>query len=115
MKAYLSKSEAIIDLHERGFTEDFELFGNDLLWIQEKIFLRPRNFRITEAHRFLERSGNELVIFAVIANGSCTKGILMNHYKSYSDEIPPIINRKLIEMDSNYLTQYDYVDVTFIR
>lgn len=30
MDRYFSKSEAIIDLHERGFTDDFQLIGTNL-------------------------------------------------------------------------------------
>ena len=116
MKPYLSKTEAIDDLHKRGFREDFELFGTDLLWIQKKVFLRHWQFIIAEAHRFLSLSGKELVLFAVMAKGNSIRGILINHYKSYTDKTPPVINRKLIEMDSNYLNQqYDYVDETFSR
>jgi hypothetical protein len=56
MKVYLNKIEAVIGLHERGFAEDFELFGTDLLWVQKKIFLRPRDYKITEVYRFPELS-----------------------------------------------------------
>jgi hypothetical protein len=116
MNAYINKSKAIIDLHERGFTEDFELFGNDLLWIQEKIFFRPKQFSIMEAHRFLSSSGKELVIFAIRANGGFPRGILIYHFKDYTDKLPPAINQKMIQMDSNYLSQqYNYAEVRFSR
>ena len=101
-------------LRGKGFTDDFELFGNDLLWIQGKIFLRPTQYRITEAHRFLELSGNQKVAFGIYSHQHLCGGILLNHFKDYSDTLPPIINRKMIQMDCNYMNQpYEYVDVTF--
>ena len=37
MKVYSNKIDAVVDLHKRGFTNDFQLFGNDLLWVQESL------------------------------------------------------------------------------
>ena len=50
MKAYLNKIQAVIDMHTRGYSNDFELIGNDLLWIQQKIFIRE-NFSRAMAKR----------------------------------------------------------------
>ena len=102
MKPYLTKHDAVVGLHESGFTEDFELFGNDLLWIQGKIFLRPKDFSITEVHYFPELSGKETIIFGVYSHRFSTGGILFNHFKTYTDKLPPVISRKLILMDSNH-------------
>ncbi|MDN3656146.1 hypothetical protein QWZ08_10945 [Ferruginibacter paludis] len=110
MKPYLSKGEATNHLQKRGFKEDFELFGTDLLWKQRNIFLRPWEFYIVEAHRFLLSYKSELVVFAIKARGNSVKGILINHYKRNKDKIPPVINRKLLEMDVKYLNEeYDYL------
>lgn len=92
MKIYFSKSEAVVDLHERGFTEDFQLLGNNLLWKQGKIFLRQKDFSIAEYHGFIDSFGKETIIFGVIANDLFVNGILINHYKSYTDKTPAIIN-----------------------
>ena len=98
MKKYFSKSEAVIDLHERGFTEDFQLLGNNLLWIQGKIFLRQKDFSIEEYHSFIDSSGKETIIFGVTANGFCASGILINHYRIYTNKTPTIIHSKLKKM-----------------
>lgn len=103
MKLYFSKSEAVIDLHERGFTEDFQLLGNNLLWIQGKIFLRQIDFSIVECHRFLDTVGKETIIFGVISNSSLVNGILINHYKSYTNKTPAIIDNKLKKMTAGLL------------
>ena len=52
MRSYHGFHHAIIDLHKKGYVEDFVLFGDDLLWIQEKYFISENNFSISECHRF---------------------------------------------------------------
>ena len=91
--------DTIIDLHQRGYCEDFVLFGDDLLWVQEKCFIGENNFSITECHRFSHPYGKEedLVIFGILVFCRNIKGILMNHY-SYTSCIPEVITRKLNEM-----------------
>lgn len=116
MKKYFSKSEAIIDLHERGFTEDFQLSGNDLLWIQRKTFVRQKDFSIVECHSISDSPGKETFILGVITNGLLASGILMNHCKSHSDKTPAIIHRKLKKMGSGLLNiKGNYLDVEFTR
>jgi hypothetical protein len=113
MKVYQNKIEAIIGLHERGFIEDFELFGNDLLWVQKKIFLRPSDYKITEVYRFPELSADDKVIFGVISNKYYAKGILLNHYKIYTTDIPKIIKHKLIQLNYNN-QQYSCIDAVSV-
>ncbi|CAN5366122.1 hypothetical protein BH11BAC3_BH11BAC3_35440 [soil metagenome] len=116
MKTYFNKSEAVIDLHERGFTEDFQLIGTNLLWIQRKIFLREKDFSIVEYHSFIDSFGKETIIFGVFAKGYFASGILINHYKSYTDKTPAIIQSKLKKMGSGLLNiGGNYVDVLFIH
>lgn len=103
MKIYFSKSEAVIDLHERGFTEDFQLLGTNLLWIQQKIFLRQKDFSIVECHSFIESMGKETIIFGVIARGLVASGILINQYKSYTDKKSVAVHSKLKKMGSSLL------------
>ena len=95
MQIYLDKHSAIIGLHEKGFTEDFEIFGDKLLWVQQKIFLSENEFFITEYHRFINLSGNELIIFGVVTDGFCVKGILLNRNRTHAHATPAIINTKL--------------------
>lgn len=97
MKSYSTHQEAIIDLHERGYSNDFELMGNNLLWIQEKIYVRACDFAIIECHKFLPtgRRQKELIIFGVIAIRYNAKGILMSHYNSYTNKTPLVIENKL--------------------
>ncbi len=100
MTNYQFPNEAICDLHEKGYTCDFQLVGNDLFWIQEKIFVRAGDFSILHCHRFPQTNPNEpdTVIFGIAAHGHNVKGILLNHYTSYTDKTPPVIKKKLLEM-----------------
>jgi hypothetical protein len=116
MDRYFSKSEAIIDLHERGFTEDFQLIGTNLLWIQRKIFLRQKNFSIVECHSFINSSGKETIIFGVTANDFFASGVLINHYKSYTDKTSAIIQSKLRKTSTSLFSiQGNFLEVQFIQ
>jgi hypothetical protein len=100
MKSYLNGIDAIADLHEKGFTNDFQLVGNDLLWVQEHIFLRVGEFFILEYHKITDPGDkmSELVVFGIIAPYHDIKGILLNHYKSYTSTTPPVLVKKLKEL-----------------
>jgi len=99
MRTHPIFQDTIIDLHQRGYCEDFVLFGDDLLWVQDKSFIRGNNFSITECHRFAHPYGKneDLVIFGILVLCQNIKGILMNHY-SYQSGIPEVITKKLSDM-----------------
>ena len=101
MKSYSNSTEAICDLHDKGFTNDFQLFGNDLLWIQEGVFVRAGEFAIVEYYKIPPTKSNsdETVVFGIVAPYHNIKGILLNHYKSYSGITPPVLVRKLNELE----------------
>jgi hypothetical protein len=101
MHTYSSFHDAIIDLHRRGYVADFVLFGQELLWVQEKCFISENNFSITECHQFSHPYGKDedLVIFGIQVSCQNIKGILMNHY-SYHSGIPEVITKKQNEMGS---------------
>ena len=100
MRIFLSGADAVCHLHEKGYTNDFQLFGNDLLWIQEKIFIRVGEFSIAEYHKIinLQEDGDELIIFGVYAPWHNVKGILVNHYQNYIHSTPPVLKKKLSEL-----------------
>ena len=68
MKRYTTAAAAITDMHERGFTSDFQLRGNDLLWVQQKTFLRTGEFAIIEYHWFWNPASKQtdLLLFGVM-------------------------------------------------
>ena len=100
MKIYLSAADAVSDLHQKGYTNDFQLFGNDLLWVQENIFIRIGEFTIAECHKIinLENNIDQTIIFGINSPWYNVKGILINHYKNHEFNAPPVIKKKLNEM-----------------
>ena len=99
MYKYSCYQDAINNLNERGYLHDFVLFGNDLLWIQQKIFIGSDDFLILECHRLGHPDGHieDLVVLGILAISVNVRGILLNHY-SYTDSVPKIIISKLNKM-----------------
>ena len=115
MKIYLSKYDAIYGLHKSGYTHDFQIAGNDLLWIQEKIFVRAGDFVIDEYHQFSDhrRKGAGIIVFGVVVPSHGVKGILIRHYRTDCLKVPPVILKKIKDLlvhstmrtsKTNYLT-----------
>jgi hypothetical protein len=94
MKSYLNKTDVIIDLHRQGFTDDFKLVGNDLLWIQENIFIRVGEFAIAEYYKI-----EESIVFGIVALHHNTKGILLSRIKTDSNSMAPVLLKKLNELN----------------
>ena len=99
MKKYFGYQDAINDLNARGFTNDFVLFGNDLLWVQGKIFIRGNDFSVVEYHQIGHPDGKieDLKVFGILAVSANIKGVLLNHY-SYTSAIPAVLINKLTKM-----------------
>jgi len=100
MSIYVNEHDAVYHLHKKRYCNDFHLFGNDLLWIQKKIFIRAGNFSIAEYHRFThpEQEGREIIVFGIVDTLHNAKGIMLNDYASYTMQTPPVIARKLAAM-----------------
>lgn len=98
MRKYLIEHEAIIDLHERGYTEDFSLSGNDLLWLQGKTAVRAGEFSIVEFHSFpLQADNRELIVYGIHVFSHNIKGILITSVTGQSST-PPVIIKKTNEL-----------------
>lgn len=97
MKLYLTKQAAICGLHERGYYYDFQIMGNDLYWVQEKLFVRAEEFTIKEYYQFTDRSknGTGIIIFGIAALYHNVKGILIRRYFNNSLKTPPVVLKKL--------------------
>jgi hypothetical protein len=79
MKNDLNKSDVIINLHSKGYDQDFILNGNEILYLQQGRLLPIYEFAISEA---LYRSkisvhGEQFFIYALSAIHSDLKGILV--------------------------------------
>jgi hypothetical protein len=87
MKIFSNRIDAIIDLHKRGFRNDFQLFGNDLLWVQESL-VRVGEFAIVRYQKI-----NDLIVCGIIARHYDIKGIFTIE-KNISD-LSPVLTRSL--------------------
>ena len=99
---YLNKRQAIVAMHEDGFTNDFQLFGDKLLWVQEKIFIRSPDFTIVECHCFKNVPGKaaDQIVFGIALRKYRVKGILINDYSCYTLATPKIIQTKMHELNA---------------
>jgi len=100
MKIYLSPADAVSDLHKKGFTNDFQLIGNDLLWVQEKILIKIGEFAIVEYHKLIDAQEKmeQYIVLGIYAPWHNIRGILVNHYKRENGILPPVIKKKLNEL-----------------
>lgn len=80
MRRFQNGSEAVSDLHENGFTDDFQSFGNGIMWVQEQLFIGVGEFTILVHHRIVEPKV-EFDVFGILAPFHNTKGILINHFR----------------------------------
>ena len=115
MKMYSNATDAISDLHMQGFTSDFHLSGNDLLWVQGGFLNRAGEFAIVRYFKIedTKNSINKLAVFGVIALHHSIKGILLNHFRAYSERIPPVLVKKLNELSfhSKSKTENNYLNL----
>jgi hypothetical protein len=81
MKKYLTGPDAVEALHKNGYTQDFQLLRDGLLWVQEKVFINAGEFAILECLKISppERVTAELNVFGIFATYFNIKGILLSH------------------------------------
>lgn len=95
MYTYDSLSEAMADLKRRGYTEDFSLTPDCLECSTKELRLHPENFEVDEFYRFEGDSNpdDNSVIYAI--SSVTLKGILVDAYGMYSENITPAMAAKL--------------------
>ena len=94
MYQYESPANAIDDLRQRGYTEDFNLKENCLVCNERRF--NPDEFEIKEVYRFEGNSdpGDESIVLGIESSNGI-KGILVNGYGYSSESIGNEIERKL--------------------
>ena len=100
MKIYSNGPDVIYDLHKKGYSDDFQLSGNDLVWVQGNVSIRAGEFAILEYHKISgsKYDKDELIVFGIIALYPNIKGILITHNKSDLDSAPSVLIKKLNEL-----------------
>ena len=96
--------DVIVDMHKKGFCDDFLLFGCDLLWVQEGIFIRSGDYNLIVCYEVFKsnRTNPGIILFGVEVISFNVKGILIYHNinESYA---PPSIMQKLEELNNGQL------------
>ena len=109
MKIYLDASDAVSDLHKNGFTNDFQLIGDNLLWVTERVLIQPERFAVLEYHRIIQPKSYMRVchLFAIIALDYNVSGILTVHFKNCTIITPPPgLGNKLDELRTQAVINY---------
>lgn len=104
MNEMTTVSRVLTVLKERGYTEDFNLTDTCLVCHGNSLRLFPDEFVVDKHYRFegLSDPGDEAIVYAISSIKDNTKGVLVNGYGIYSDNISDELMKALRE---NYLTQ----------
>lgn len=96
MKTFETLSQAINNLEQHGYVNDFNLHPE---WIEcaplSRKFL-PQEFHVDEVHRFegMTNPDDSSVLFA-ISSSDGVKGLLIDAYGVYADSLSPMMIEKL--------------------
>jgi hypothetical protein len=96
MKSYTTLSEAINDLKERGYREDFNLQPHCLECTAHNVQWYPEDFVVDEYHRFegMSNPDDNSIVFA-ISSSDGVKGTLVDAYGMYSENLTEPMIKKL--------------------
>jgi hypothetical protein len=97
MESYETLSEAIAALKQQGYTEDFNLKENCLECIAGRQELLPHEFNIDKSFRFDvdENPSDQAMLYAISSEMHNMKGLLVNGYGIYSDDMSNEMLEKL--------------------
>lgn len=97
MENYQTLVEALDGLKKRGYTLDFNLTNGVLHNSEENIVLHPDDFNITEIHRFegMSDPGDNSIVYGITSDKYGIKGVFVNAYGVYSDDISEELLKKL--------------------
>ena len=97
MENYETLSEAITALRQQGYIADFNLQENCLECIAGRQELLPHEFNIDKSFRFDvdENPSDQAMLYAISSEMHHMKGLLVNGYGIYSDEMSNEMLEKL--------------------
>lgn len=89
MENYDTLSEAITALKKQGYTTDLNLKENCLICSNTSKTLLPHEFEIDKSFRFDvdENPSDQAVLYAISSVPHDIKGLLVNGYGVYSDDV----------------------------
>ncbi|TCC96399.1 phosphoribosylpyrophosphate synthetase [Pedobacter frigidisoli] len=97
MHVYDTVTAALADLDSRGYNLDFNLTPENLECKEIDLQLMPEEFEIDEVHRFegMTDPADSSVVYAISSNVGNLKGVLVNGYGVYAENVSPELLNKL--------------------
>jgi hypothetical protein len=97
MHIYETLTEAVADLENRGYEYDFTLTADGLECKSLDLFLMPEEFEIDEFYRFegMTDPDDSAVIYAISSPVGNLKGVLIDAYGVYAENLSPELLDKL--------------------
>lgn len=96
MNSYETLSQAISGLQENGYTYDFNLKPHCLECPSLKLEIHPEDFIVDEIYRFegMSSTDDNSILYAISSKNGI-KGILVDAYGIYSENISEEMRKKL--------------------
>ncbi|MGJ8593774.1 MAG: phosphoribosylpyrophosphate synthetase [Aquaticitalea sp.] len=96
MKTFDTLSETMAYLQNKGYSTDFNLCSEHIECNALKLKLHPEDFDVDEVHRFegMSSTDDNSVLYA-ISSKKGVKGLLVDAYGVYADNISEAMRKKL--------------------
>ena len=96
MEDFTTLSEAMEVLRKEGYTEDFNLQSHCIECQALELRLHPEEFTVDKYFRFegMSDPGDNSILYAITSNNG-EKGLLVDAYGMYSENITPEMVKKL--------------------
>lgn len=90
-------SEAINTLKKEGYTEDFNLLQESIVCRNRSFEVFAEDFEVDEFYRFegMSDPGDNSILYAISSKKHDLKGVLVNAYGIYSEDITDTMMKKL--------------------
>jgi len=97
MHVYDTITAALADLDSRGYQLDFNLTPDALECKEIDLRLMPEEFEIDEVYRFegMTDPADSAVVYAISSNVGNLKGVLVDAYGAYAENVSPDLLDKL--------------------
>lgn len=97
MYVYDTLTDAVADLEKRGYEYDFQLSADYIECKAIDLKLMPEEFEIDEFYRFegMTDPDDSAVIYAISSRVGNLKGVIIDAYGAYAENISPELLDKL--------------------
>ena len=97
MHVYDTVTAALADLDSRGYNSDFNLTPEALECKEIDLLLMPEEFEIDEVYRYegMTDPADSAVVYAISSNVGNLKGVLVDGYGVYAENVSPELLDKL--------------------